>query len=138
MTISVYKGVAHPWQCDILGHMTTRFYMAMFDDASYHFLHQLFAWNGARNEAGTLGWVDVRHTINYNDEVNAGDLLEVRAALLKLGGKSMTVAYEMLNLGNGKVAATLEGVMVLFDLEERCAVTIPDELREMANKHLQG
>lgn len=133
--ISVNKGVAHPWQCDILGHLTTRFYMAMFDDASYHFLHHLFGWNGARNDAGTLGWVDVRHTINYDDEVKAGDLLEVRAALVAVGGKSMTVAYEMLNLGNAKVAATLEGVMVLFDLKERSAVTIPDELRAMAEKH---
>lgn len=136
--ISVHKGVAHPWQCDILGHMTTRFYMAMFDDASYHFLHHLFGWNGARNEAATLGWADVRHTINYVDEVKAGDLLEVRAELTRVGGKSMTVSYEMVNLGGGRVAATLEGIVVLFDLEERCAVTIPDDLRDVANKHIKA
>ena len=136
--ISVHKSVAHPWQCDILGHMTTRFYTAMFDDASYHFLHHLFGWNGARNETATLGWADVRHTINYNDEVKAGDLLEVRAELLKVGGKSMTTAYEMLNLGSGKVAATLESVMVLFDLEQRSAVTIPDDLRDIAARHVKA
>ena len=28
----VHKGVAHPWQCDVLGHLTTRFYVAMFDE----------------------------------------------------------------------------------------------------------
>lgn len=136
--ISVHKNVAHPWQCDILGHMTTRFYMAMFDDASYHFLHHLFGWNGARNDTGELGWVDVRHTINYIDEVSAGDLLEVRAELEKVGGKSMTVSYEMINLGSGDVAATLEGVIVLFDLKKRCAVTIPDDLREVADKHVKA
>lgn len=136
--ISVNKGVAHPWQCDILGHMTTRFYMAMFDDASYHFLHHLFGWNGARDDTGELGWVDVRHTINYKDEVNAGDLLEVRAELEKVGGKSMSVSYEMINLGNGDVAATLEGVIVLFDLKKRCAVTIPDDLRDVADKHIKA
>jgi len=136
--ISVHKGVAHPWQCDILGHMTTRFYMAMFDDASYHFLHHLFGWNGARNEAGNLGWVDVRHTVNYEAEVAAGDLLEVRAELKKVGGKSMTVSFEMINLGSGDVAATLEGVTVLFDLDERSAVTIPDDLRKTAKKHIQA
>jgi acyl-CoA thioester hydrolase len=136
--ISVHKGVAHPWQCDILGHMTTRFYTAMFDDASYHFLHHLFGWNGARNDTATLGWADVRHTINYQDEVQAGDLLEVRAELVKVGGKSITAAYEMLNLGGGKVAATLESVMVLFDLEQRSAVTIPDDLRSNATKHIKA
>lgn len=133
---SVHKGVAHPWQCDVLGHMTTRFYMAMFDDSSYHFLHHLFGWNGARNEDGTLGWVDVRHTIDYKAELNAGDLLLVRARLTKIGGKSMTVFYEMVNLGSGDVAATLDGVMVLFDLEKRCAVTIPDDLRNSAQREL--
>lgn len=136
--ISVHKNIAHPWQCDILGHMTTRFYMAMFDDASYHFLHHLFGWNGARDENGEYGCVDVRHTINYQAEVDAGDLLEVRAELLKVGGKSMTVSYEMINLGSGDVAATLESVVVLFDLENRRAVTIPDELRSVAKQHIKA
>ena len=35
----VYKGVSHPAMCDIMGHMTTRHYIAMFDDGSYHFLY---------------------------------------------------------------------------------------------------
>ncbi len=136
--ISVHKGVAHPWQCDILGHMTTRFYTAMFDDASYHFLHHLFGWIGARDDKGELGWVDARHTTNYQAEVDAGDLLEVRAELAKVGGKSMTISYEMINLESGDVAATLESVVVLFDLDKRCAVTIPDELRDVAEKHIKA
>lgn len=136
--ISVHKNVAHPWQCDIMGHMTTRFYMAMFDDASYHFLHHVFGWNSAQDPDGKFGWVDVRHTINYQAEVDAGDLLEVRAELLKVGGKSITMSYEMINLGSGDVAATLEGVVVLFDLNDRCAVTIPDDLRKMARQHIKA
>lgn len=126
----VHQAVAHPWQCDILGHLTTRFYVGIFDDASYCFLHQLFGWNGARD--GDFGCVDVKHTIEYKNEVNAGDLLEVSARLLKLGGKSLTVSYEMTKLASGEVAATLESVMVLFDLNKRRAVTIPDNLRAKA------
>ena len=37
--IPVQKSVAHPWMCDVLGHMTTRHYVAMFDDAAYHMLY---------------------------------------------------------------------------------------------------
>ncbi len=136
--ITVNKGVAHPWQCDVMGHMTTRHYTAMFDDASYHFLHHLFGWIGATDDNGELGWVDVRHTINYDAEVKAGDLLEVRAELVKVGGKSMTVSYEMFNLGSEEVAATLESVVVLFDLTARLAVTIPDDLRAEAQKHVKA
>ena len=134
--ISVHKNIAHPWQCDVMGHMTTRFYMAMFDDSSYHFLHHLFGWNSAQDPTGKFGWVDVNHSINYLAEVDAGDLLEVRAELTKVGGKSMTMSYEMINLGSGDVAATLESVIVLFDLEERCAVMIPDDIRKKAQLHV--
>ena len=131
---AVHQAVAHPWQCDIFDHLTTRFYMAMFDDSSYCFIHHLLGWNGARN--GGLGWVDVKHTIEYKHEVSAGDLLEVRAKLTKLGGKSLTVSYEMVRLVSGETAATLEAVMVLFDLDKRCAVSIPDDLRKKAQTKL--
>ena len=130
----VHQAVAHPWQCDIMGHMTTRFYMAMFDDASYCYIHRLFGWNGARDR--NRGWVDVRHTVKYQSEVRAGDLLEVRAGLTKIGGKSLTVGYEMVKLVDGETAASLEAVMVLFDLQKRCALRIPDDLRKAAETHL--
>lgn len=135
---AVHQAVAHPWQCDVMGHMTTRFYMAIFDDASYHFLFHLFGWNGARDEQQRLGWVDVKHTVEYKNEVEAGDLLEVRASLLKLGGKSMTMRYEMFAIGHDVCAATLESVVVLFDLNERRAVSIPETLRTQAKNHIDG
>ncbi|MEH6810010.1 MAG: acyl-CoA thioesterase [Hyphomonas oceanitis] len=135
MMYSAYKGVAHPWLCDVMGHMTTRHYVAMFDDASYHFLNEVFGWMPGASDGP--GWVDVKHTITYEDEVAAGDLLEVRAALAKIGGKSITVIYEMHNLTKGGIAANLESVSVYFDLTDRKAITIPDALRASAQSFLQ-
>ena len=132
----VNKAVAHPWFCDVIGHMTTRFYVGMFDDASYHFLFELFGWSAAQDEQGELGWADVRHVIEYQAEVSAGDVLEVRAELTKIGGKSMTVYYEMTNRGKDEIAATLECVYVLFDLKARKAVKLTDEIRAAAGKFL--
>ena len=68
----VNKAVAHTWFCDVLGHMTTRFYLHMFDDASYHLFHEVFGWAAAQDNEGKLGWVDVRHVIEYIAEVSAG------------------------------------------------------------------
>ena len=133
----VNKAVAHPWQCDVIGHLTTRFYVAMFDDASYHFLFTVFGWSGATDEAGGVGWVDVRHVIEYQAEVSAGSVLEVRAALVKIGTKSITARYEMINLGKGEVAATLECIYVLFDMQARVGLALSDQLREMASKYLE-
>ena len=103
----VNKAVAHPWMCDVIGHLTTRHYVAMFDDACYHFLFAVFGWSGSTDESGERGWVDVRHLIEYQAEVSAGQVLEIRASLVKIGGKSMTIRYEMINLGDGEVAYRL-------------------------------
>ncbi len=134
--IVVQKGVAHPWMCDVLGHLTTRHYVAMFDDAASHLLYAVFGWAGASDVEGKIGWVDVRHVIEYRAEVSAGDVLEIRARLTKIGTKSITNFYEMTNLGKNEMSATLECVCVLFDLQTRESIELSDQLRESASKHL--
>ena len=104
--IPVQKSVAHPWMCDVLGHMTTRHYVAMFDDAAYHMLYSVFGWTGSSDDENRIAWADVQHTIDYKAEVSAGDILEIEAKLTKIGNKSITIYYEMKNIGNNEVAAT--------------------------------
>lgn len=135
-TLSVYKGVAQPWECDSLGHLTTRFYTAMFDDASYHFLFELFGWTGASDDAGERAFVDVRHELDFRAEVKAGELLEIRACLERLGAKSMVAQYDMRKRGTGEVAATLQATYVLFDLQARRALPLDDRLRNQASQFL--
>tara|TARA_B100000427_G_C15415489_1_gene553958 strand:+ start:42 stop:458 length:417 start_codon:yes stop_codon:yes gene_type:complete len=134
--VSVQKSVAHPWMCDVLGHMTTRHYVAMFDDAAYHMLYNVFGWTGSSDDENKIAWADVQHTIDYKAEVSAGDLLEIDAKLTKVGNKSITIYYEMKNLGNGEVAATLQVVCVLFDLNTRESVKMSDDLRQLASSFL--
>ena len=134
--VLVQKSVSHPWMCDVLGHMTTRYYVSMFDDAAYHMLYTVFGWTGSSDDENKIAWADVQHTIDYKAEVSAGDLLEIEGKLTKIGNKSITIFYEMRNLGNDEVAATLQVICVLFDLKTRESVKISDELRERASKHL--
>ena len=132
----VYKGVCHPALCDVMGHMTTRHYIAMFDDGSYHFLHALFGWSGEQASIDKKGWADVRHIIDYQAEVAAGDLLEIEAQLIKVGNKSMTVEYQMRNISRNQLAASLHSTSVYFDLQARSAIPITTEMREAAKAFL--
>ena len=132
----VQKGVAHPWMCDVIGHMTTRHYVAMFDDAAYHLLYAVFGWSGASDPDGKIGWSDARHIIEYKAEVLAGDVLAVRAGLTRVGTKSITIFYEMTNLDKNEIAATLECVCVLIDLQARKSIELSEQLRELASQHL--
>ena len=133
----VNKSMAHPWECDVMGHLTTRFYVAMFDDASYHFLYEVFEWTINTGESSNTGWADVRHVIEYKAEVSAGDVLEIRGSLIKVGTKSITVLYEMVNLAKSEIAATLESICVLFDLSTRKAIPLNDGMISKAKKYLK-
>ena len=134
--LACHKGVAHHWLCDVMGHMTTRYYVGMFDDASYHLLHGIFGWSAESVAESGMGWADVRHVIEYQEEVGAGDILEVRGGIAKLGTKSATFHYEMFNLSRQKMAATLESTSVYFDTRARKAAPITDQMRSQAQDHL--
>ena len=129
---AVHTAVAHPWLCDIMGHVTTRHYVAIFDDASYLFLFKVFGWSGDDAAERGQGWADVRHEIEYLAEVAAGDLVEIRAEFAKVGNKSITIRYEMFNLNKQEIAATLVSTSVLFDLNERQAIALTEDMRSAA------
>ncbi len=57
--IETFRGVAHPWLCDVFERLSTRHQMAMFDDAGFHLLHAI-APDAATLAAERTGWADVR------------------------------------------------------------------------------
>ncbi len=134
----IYKGINHPHMCDVMGHMTTRHYVAMFDDGSYHFLYELFGWSTENLTMNQTGWADVRHVIEYMAEVSSGDLLEISAKLIKIGNKSITTFYEMRNVSKNEIAATQESTTVYFDLKARAAIPITEKMKKSAKIHLAG
>jgi len=136
--VSLYKGVVQPWECDSLGHLTTRFYVAMFDDASYQLLFEIFGWSGASDAAQQRAFVDVRHEIDYLDEIQAGELIEIRGTLVQVGTKSIRARYDMRKRGAEGIVASLEATYVLFDLNERVALALDEALSAQARAALSN
>ena len=126
------KQVVHPWLCDSMGHLTTRHYMALFDDASYHLLSEASGWqpNDATGLWQGKGWADVNQNLQYLAEVHSGSLIEIYGHVLKIGNKSITFALEMRAKATGEIAATFESTTVYFDLLERRATPLSAAMRE--------
>lgn len=124
--IECYRGVVHPWLCDQMGHMTTRHYVAMFDDASYHLLAAVGFTSGHLDRG--VGFADVRMTLDYRAELRAGALVRVTGAPTRRGARSMTARYVMTTLEGGAVAAELESTCVQFDLRARRAILLLPEI----------
>jgi acyl-CoA thioester hydrolase len=125
-------GVVHPWLCDAMGHLTTRHYLGVFDDASWHLFAHV-GYDAATAGKEGWGWADVRHEISYETELRAGDLVVVQSRVTRLGGSSVDSQHRMLDRGSGQQSATLTARTVCFDLQVRRSRLLPDEFRRAAS-----
>jgi len=130
-----YRGVAHPWLCDAMGHLNVRHYVAMFDDANTHFLASV-GWDPDDMRANGRGWADVRAEIDYMAEVAAGALVEVACGVARVGNKSLTLVAEMRARPGGAEHARMQTTLVRFDLEGRQAIPLENSLRRSAEAEL--
>ncbi len=134
--IQTYYGVVHPWLCDTKGHLTTRHYVGMFDDSHCHFFAELGASQEEMSERGE-GFVDVKSTLEYKQQLHNGALIVIKGTIVSLGGKSFVHRHEMYNRRTGELAATMENISVAFDLQTRKAVPLFDYFRKAAEKYLE-
>ena len=130
-----YLGVAHQWLCDSMGHLNTRHYVAMFDDAGMHFLLQL-GYNWSVSKQLEIGWVDAKNIIEYKLEVSAGALISIYSGIRHIGNKSLTLYHEMRDSEAQGLHATMEATLVCFNLKTRKAMPNSDKFREKANVYI--
>lgn len=123
-----FVGVAHPWMCDAMGHMNVRYYMAMFDDASFQLLGRL---TGVEKDK-SLGWADVRHEIEYKHETAAGTLVTIRSHVTRIGRTSVTYRHILTGSLEGELHAEATTTSVRFDLSARKAIELDAGVRSRA------
>jgi acyl-CoA thioester hydrolase len=124
-------GVVHPWLCDAMGHLTTRHFLGMFDDASYH-LFAALGYDPAEGKRTGQGWADVSHRIDYKAELGSGALVRITGRIAAVGRSSLTSEFRMVESGEDRICATLEARTVCFDLEARRARPLPDRIVDNA------
>jgi len=127
--MEAFRGAVYPWHCDHLGHMTVMHYVGLFDQAGWHVLSALgCGWEAMKARGETF--VDARHNIEYKAEQKVGSLIVIDSAAVRVGDKSLTLKHRMRNVETGVLAATSEIVCVYFDMGQRMAKAIPDDLKE--------
>lgn len=129
-SVETFRAVAHPWHCDVMGHMNTQFYAGLYDGATLHFLALLCP--SAMLKAAGRGWADVRQLIEYKKEAVAGNLLLIRTTLVRLGTTSIEYRHELVNAETRELHSSSAQVTVLFDLSQRRAVPLTGAIRSRA------
>ncbi|RVB67275.1 acyl-CoA thioesterase [Mesorhizobium sp. M7A.F.Ca.CA.002.04.1.1] len=133
-SLVTFVGVAHPWMCDVMGHVNVRHYAAMFDDASFQLLGHIAGQDD--NQASQIGWADVRTEIDYRHETKAGALITIRSHVVKIGRTSITFEQVMLGSLDCIVRSSLLPTSVRFDLAARASVALDEPMRDRSSAFL--
>jgi acyl-CoA thioester hydrolase len=112
---------------DAMGHMNVRWYMALFDEASWRF----FAALGMDEEyyrERRLGGFALKHHIQYLAEVREGQTVSVRTRLLDRSAKRIHFMHFLINETAGNLAATLESLGTHADMRRRRSAPVPEDV----------
>jgi acyl-CoA thioester hydrolase len=125
----LYRGIVMPAQCDLYGHMNTRHYAALFDDAGWHMLSRAGV-SLTELRARGLGTVVATLTIDFHREMKAGNLVLIQGSFTHVGTRSFTYEMKMYETDSMVHSATQKTVEVCFDTEKRASAQFPDDIHK--------
>lgn len=117
--------------CDGMGHFTTRYYTAAFDDASYVLVEACGLVPDQK-----IGFVDVEINMKFMAEIREGERFYIKSGIAELGNSSFVAVHQMFKQDDDTLVASCEEKAVIFDLEKRKSMPMPAEFRELAGKFL--
>lgn len=121
---------------DAMGHMNVRWYMTLFDEATWHFFEDL-GLSPKYFETHDAGGFALRQFINYWSEVRAGQSVAVRTRLLDRSDKRFHFMHFIINESSGRAAASLESLGTHADLKRRRSSHLPEEITKRMDTHLE-
>jgi acyl-CoA thioester hydrolase len=132
---ATYCGTVYPWQCDHVGHMNIMWYVGKFDEANWNLFARIGLTPTYLRESGR-GMAGVQQNITYRRELLPGDIVEIKSAMLEIGGKSIRFRHEMRNAETGEIAAVCEITAVHLDRQAHKSIPFPDAVRTLVESEL--
>lgn len=98
-----HRGAVYPRDCDHIGHMNIVSYGVKFDEANW----VLFCELGLTPSylRGDFGMAGVQQNISYQQELFAGDVIEVRSYVLEVAEKRLVIRHEMRKIDTGALVS---------------------------------
>jgi acyl-CoA thioester hydrolase len=112
---------------DAMGHMNVRWYLALFDQASWRFFES-FGMDAEYYQTQQAGGFALKHFIHYLAEVRAGETVAIHARMLGRSAKRIHFMLFMVNETTNTLAATLEGLGSHADMRIRRTSPYPPDL----------
>ena len=129
------KSAVNTWDLDHEAVGSSQFKIGCVSDAATH----LFTYCGAdfnwRNEYD-IGSAALDYSVRYFKDAPLGMAVTMHTNFTKIGNKSLKFIHHMVDDSTGDVIMDIEIVAVLFDLQKRKSIVVPEEFRVQASKLL--
>ncbi len=112
---------------DRMGHMNVRYYMAVFDTATWHMFTD-FGLDEAYFSTTENGVFTLKQFIQYLAEVRPGETVSVYTRILGLTEKRIHLMHFMANQDTNGLAAVIESLITHANLKVRKAAPLPPEI----------
>ena len=121
-------------ECDHMGHLNVRHYVAKFDEATWVFFADIGLTPSYFKTSG-MGMAALEMNIKYLAELLAGEVVTISSALLEVRDKVIIYTHTMSNGETGRIAATCHEVAVHLDRQARKSCPFPAALKlQMQNR----
>lgn len=127
--VETYRGSVFSWECDNVGHMNVRYYVAKFDEASWQLMAILGLTPSYFREHNKSVVATEQH-IKYINELLPGDLIVVRSRVEEIKKSFVKFNHQMINSQTMEIAADMTVVAVHLDLNTRRPSSIPSEISD--------
>jgi acyl-CoA thioester hydrolase len=111
--------------CDPMGHVNNAVYLTYLEVARFAYWQHVFRGSGDAE----AGFILARVECDFRAPAEAGDVLEVRLAVDRIGRSSFDFRGEIVRPGDGTLIHESRTVMVMYDYARSAAVPVPDEVR---------
>jgi acyl-CoA thioester hydrolase len=111
--------------CDPLGHVNNAVYATYFEVARFSYWREALGYT----RADGFSFIMARVEVNFRAEAVAGEALDVRIRIGRIGRRSFTFDYEIVRIGDGVLIADGSSVQVMFDYATRKSQPVPEAYR---------
>lgn len=118
---------------DPLWHVNNARYLTYLEQARSEYLKHLGLWDG--KDFFKIGVIVGDIHIRYLAPVLLGQSIQVETRISKIGNKSFTFEYQIVDDATGKRCATAESIMVTFDYHKNTSIPVPAAWRETIGRY---
>ena len=122
---------------DLMGHMNVRWYMALFDKATWNYYLSL-GLNEDYFRVTQTGTFALKQFIQYYAEVRVDQTVSMRIRLLGRSDKRFHLMHFMINETTARLASTLEILGTFADLKLRRSTPLPPEIVQKLDAQLES